>query len=148
MIVLPSILVTLSVSMASAGELGESTRTGLHCPNPTADAPRVSAYQYARSRLFECVQQAGDGDLSQTELRRSRKAIESVLDATLLACEAVFARGDAVKIDEARSQFNQARISSMEWEYFGSEPAPEWGWDPAAARECAHGYTADPTQRQ
>ena len=115
---------------------------------PTMNAPRVSAYDYAKSRLVECVQQTSDGLLTQVELRASRNAIESVLDAALVACDAIFFPGDVSKIDEARSQFNQARISSMEWEYFGSQPAPEWGWDPVGARECARGYTPDPTQRQ
>ncbi len=107
--------------------------------------PQERLYSYARQALRISIADACFGELSPGMLRVQRSIIEGALDAMLDECPSTFVQGDCAAIEAARSAFNLERMASMEWEYFGEQPCPEWGWDPRAVRL---GYTLDPSARQ
>ncbi len=39
--------------------------------------------------------------------------------------------GDLREVNQARAEMNQSIICSQEYEFFGSEDRPEWGWYPS-----------------
>ncbi len=143
MVMLGSILVMLSASLATVGGVPTAPTTGREFSMArgigVGELARVQLYTHAQERLRECVMRAHEGALSQRELRLGRRAVEAALDGALRSCDAVLARGDRQRIEEARAAFNQSRMSSMEWEYFGPTPDPQWGWDPARQFESTGG---------
>ena len=143
MAMLGSILVMLSASLATVGGVptapGTAREFSLAAGIGVGELARVQLYTHAQERLRECVMRAHDGVLSRRDLRLGRRAVEAALEGALRSCDAVLAHGDRQRIEQARAAFNQARILSMEWEYFGAEPRPEWGWDPARQSESTGG---------
>ncbi|MSR29672.1 MAG: hypothetical protein EXS03_08900 [Phycisphaerales bacterium] len=131
--------ITLLVAIAASLDTMVVAECPLPCDRPRAqwtfdELPQVQAYDEARAYLAEAITWAFDGSLSQRELRVRRRAFEVSLDETLESIPAATAPGDLAFVEEARSQFNQARIISMEWEHFGAVADPAWGWDPLRAR--------------
>lgn len=81
--------------------------------------------------LEQLVRQAHQGDISPERLRTERVRVERKLDAHL-AKSAVAARPkEQLVVNQARTDFNQQIMCSQEFEFFGSEDRPEWGWYPS-----------------
>jgi hypothetical protein len=95
--------------------------------------PRREAYEQSAVQLEELVDSARDGRLSQEQLRRERRRVETRLERRLDAAPADMKPGDMREVAAARAEMNQAIIQSQEYEFFGPEDRPEWGWYPSRA---------------
>ena len=81
--------------------------------------------------LKQLVQKAHDGKISPEQLRKQRIRIERTLDANLSNAPVAARAKEQVVVNQARTDLNQQIMSSQEFEFFGSEDRPEWGWYPS-----------------
>lgn len=93
--------------------------------------PRREAYEQSAVQLDELVDKARAGQVSQEQLRRERRRVEARLDHRLGQAPADMKPGDLREVSVARAEMNQAIIRSQEYEFFGPEDRPEWGWYPS-----------------
>ena len=81
--------------------------------------------------LEQLVQKAHDGKISPEQLRKQRIRVERTLDANLNNAPVAARAKEQVAVNQARTDLNQQIMSSQEFEFFGSEDRPEWGWYPS-----------------
>ena len=81
--------------------------------------------------LQQLVQKAHDGKISPEQLRKQRIRVERTLDANLNNAPVASRAKEQVVVNQARTDLNQQIMSSQEFEFFGSEDRPEWGWYPS-----------------
>jgi len=134
---------TLAASHAGATPEGSITRVASAQSAPTAPvAPvtRVDAILSSSDVLLSLVRQAHRGERTPQELRHARLELEASLRRTLASMPAVTRPEDVLLAERAVGRLNQVIIRSQEWEFFGAQPRPQWGWDPQREiRAIEHG---------
>ena len=93
--------------------------------------PQREAYEQSMLQLDGMVAKAQSGKMTQTQLRRERRRLESRLDQRLSQAPVELKPGDVREVAAARAEMNQSIIRSQEYEFFGPEDRPEWGWYPS-----------------
>ena len=88
-------------------------------------------YMQSAEQLDALVTRARDGRIDPDRLRRERRRLESKLDRALSDMPVELKPGDLREVNEARAEMNQSVIRSQEYEFFGPEDRPEWGWYPS-----------------
>lgn len=81
--------------------------------------------------LEQLVQKAHDGKISPEQLRKQRLRVERTLDTNLNNAPVAARAKEQVAVNQARTDLNQQIMSSQEFEFFGPEDRPEWGWFPS-----------------
>jgi len=95
--------------------------------------PRRAALERSTEQLDALVQRAHDGQLSPEQLRSRRRRLEARLNHELSTLPADMKPGDIREVTVSKAEMNQAVIQSQEFEFFGPEDRPEWGWFPSKA---------------
>jgi glycine/D-amino acid oxidase-like deaminating enzyme len=105
----------------------------LAAPVALADGsnPHRDAYLESTQRLDSLVERAQDGRIDLARLRRERRRLEARLDRTLSELPVEFRPGELREVNQARAELNQSVMKSQEYEFFGPEDRPEWGWFPS-----------------
>jgi len=93
--------------------------------------PQREAYVQSADQLDALVVRARDGRMDPERLRRERRRLESKLDRTLSDMPVELKPGDLREVNQARAEMNQSVIRSQEYEFFGPDDRPEWGWYPS-----------------
>jgi len=93
--------------------------------------PQREAYVQSADQLDALVVRARDGRMDPERLRRERRRLESKLDRTLSDMPVELKPGDLREVSQARAEMNQSVIRSQEYEFFGPDDRPEWGWYPS-----------------
>ena len=93
--------------------------------------PQREAYVRSAEQLDALVVRARDGRLDPDRLRRERRCLEARLDRAISGMPVELKPGDLREVNQARAEMNQSIICSQEYEFFGSEDRPEWGWYPS-----------------
>lgn len=93
--------------------------------------PRRDAYIDSAAQLDALLDRAQNGALDPSRLRRERRRVEAKLDRRLAALPVDFKPGELREENHARAEMNQSVIRSQEYEFFGPEDRPEWGWYPS-----------------
>ena len=93
--------------------------------------PRRDAYVDSAEQLDALLDRAQSGTLDPSRLRRERRRVEAKLDRRLAALPVDFKPGELRDENHARAEMNQSVIRSQEYEFFGPEDRPEWGWYPS-----------------
>lgn len=93
--------------------------------------PRREAYEQSSVQLDDLVDKARVGKVSQEQLRRERRRVEARLERRLDQAPVDMKPGDMREVSVARAEMNQSIIRSQEYEFFGPEDRPEWGWYPS-----------------
>ncbi|MFZ4722432.1 MAG: hypothetical protein ACOYMI_04705 [Phycisphaerales bacterium] len=93
--------------------------------------PRRDAYVQSADQLDALVVRARDGRMDPERLRRERRRLESRLDRALSDMPVDLKPGDLREVSQARAEMNQSVIRSQEYEFFGPDDRPEWGWYPS-----------------
>ena len=81
--------------------------------------------------LDQLIQKAHEGKITQEQLRAQRKRVEQKLNASLANAPVEVHTKQQVAVNQARTDLNQKIIGSIEFEFFGPEYRPEWGWFPS-----------------
>jgi predicted transglutaminase-like cysteine proteinase len=107
--------------------------TALAMPAAFADGSNAhrDAYVDSTQKLDSLVERAHGGRLDAGRLRRERRRLEARLDRSLADLPVEFRPGELREVNQARAEMNQSVIRSQEFEFFGSEDRPEWGWYPS-----------------
>jgi hypothetical protein len=95
--------------------------------------PRRAALERSTEQLDALVQKAHGGQLSPEQLRARRRRLEARLNHELSTLPADMKPGDIREVTVSKAEMNQAVIQSQEFEFFGPEDRPEWGWFPSKA---------------
>lgn len=95
------------------------------------DKPQKQAYVQSTARLDGFVRSAEEGVITPQQLRSQRRRVEARLNQVLSDAPIELKPGDLHEIAAARCEMNQSVIRSQEFEFFGSEDRPEWGWFPS-----------------
>lgn len=93
--------------------------------------PRRAALERSTQELDALVQRAHDGQLSSEQLRARRRRLEARLSHEVSQLPADMKPGDMHEVAVSQGEMNQAVIKSQEFEFFGPEDRPEWGWFPS-----------------
>ena len=93
--------------------------------------PQREAYMQSADQLDALVVRARDGRMDPERLRRERRRLESKLDRALSGMPVELKPGDLREVSQARAEMNQSVIRSQEYEFFGPDDRPEWGWYPS-----------------
>lgn len=93
--------------------------------------PQREAYVRSADQLDALVVRARDGRMAPDRLRRERRRLESKLDRAISDMPVELKPGDLREVNQARAEMNQSVIRSQEYEFFGPEDRPEWGWYPS-----------------
>ena len=93
--------------------------------------PQREAYVQSAEQLDALVARARDGRMDTNRLRRERRRLESRLDRAISDMPIELKPGDLSEVNQARAEMNQSVIRSQEYEFFGPEDRPEWGWYPS-----------------
>lgn len=93
--------------------------------------PRRDAYIDGKEQLDSLVARAERGALSRERLRSERRRVERRLEQRLAQAPAEAKPGEVREASAARAEMNQSVICSQEFEFFGPEDRPEWGWFPS-----------------
>jgi len=94
-------------------------------------SPQRDAYEDGRSQLDDLVARAERGGISRQRLRNERKRVEQRLEHRLAQAPVELKPGELREVSAARAEMNQSLIRSQEFEFFGPEDRPEWGWFPS-----------------
>ena len=97
--------------------------------------PRRAAFERSTEQLDALLRRARDGQLSPEQLRARRRRLEALLNQALSTMPADMKPGDMREVTVSRAEMNQAVIRSQEFEFFGPEDRPEWGWFPSRAAQ-------------
>lgn len=89
------------------------------------------AYMDGKGQLDALLARAEQGTLSQERLRRERRRVESRIDRALADAPTDLRPGELTEISAARTEMHQSLIRSHEFEFFGPQDRPEWGWYPS-----------------
>jgi len=118
--------------MKNSSRLGIALVVGL-ASSALADGanPQREAYMQSAEQLDALVTRARDGRIDPDRLRRERRRLESKLDRAISDMPVELKPGDLREVNEARAEMNQSVIRSQEYEFFGPEDRPEWGWYPS-----------------
>ena len=92
--------------------------------------PQREVYMQSAEQLDALVIRARDGRIDPDRLRRERRRLESKLDRAISDLPVELKPGDLREVNQARAEMNQSVIRSQEYEFFGPEDRPEWGWYP------------------
>ncbi|MGA1266443.1 MAG: hypothetical protein ACO32J_04610 [Phycisphaerales bacterium] len=114
---------TLSISMAILWIASAALATD--------GSPQRRAFERSTLDLEGLVAQARQGRITAGQLRDRRRRLEARLDRELSLTPVELKPGDLQEVAAARAEMNQAVIHSQEFEFFGSEDRPEWGWYPS-----------------
>ena len=95
--------------------------------------PRRAAFERSTEQLDALVQRAHEGRLSPEQLRVRRRRLEARLNHELSLLPVDMKPGDVREVTVSQAEMNQSVIKSQEFEFFGSEDRPEWGWFPRNA---------------
>jgi hypothetical protein len=93
--------------------------------------PQREAYMRSAEQLDALVIRAREGRIDPDRLRRERRRLESKLDRAISDLPVELKPGDLREVNQARAEMNQSVIRSQEYEFFGPEDRPEWGWYPS-----------------
>ena len=93
--------------------------------------PQREVYMQSAEQLDALVIRARDGRIDPDRLRRERRRLESKLDRAISDLPVELKPGDLREVNQARAEMNQSVIRSQEYEFFGPEDRPEWGWYPS-----------------
>jgi hypothetical protein len=93
--------------------------------------PQRLAFERSTLDLEGLVTQAREGRITAGQLRDRRRRLEARLDRELSQAPVELKPGDLQEVAAARAEMNQAVIHSQEFEFFGPEDRPEWGWYPS-----------------
>jgi hypothetical protein len=93
--------------------------------------PQREAYMRSVEQLDALVIRAREGRIDPDRLRRERRRLESKLDRAISDLPVELKPGDLREVNQARAEMNQSVIRSQEYEFFGPEDRPEWGWYPS-----------------
>jgi hypothetical protein len=93
--------------------------------------PQREAYMRSVEQLDALVIRAREGRIDPDRLRRERRRLESKLDRAISDLPVELKPGDLGEVNQARAEMNQSVIRSQEYEFFGPEDRPEWGWYPS-----------------
>lgn len=94
------------------------------------DAQR-DAYIDGKSQLDDLVASAERGGMSQERLRRERRRVERCVVQRIAEAPVEAKPAEMRDVSAARAEMNQSVIRSQEFEFFGAEDRPEWGWYPS-----------------
>lgn len=118
--------------MMKSVPLGIVLVIGWSAPAIADDAnPQRQAYVQSAEQLDALVIRAREGRIDPDRLRRERRRLESKLDRAISDMPVELKPGDLREVNQARAEMNQSVIRSQEYEFFGSEDRPEWGWYPS-----------------
>lgn len=92
--------------------------------------PRRAAFERSTEELDGLVRRARDGQLSPEQLRARRRRLEARLSHEVSQLPVDMKPGDMREVTVSQAEMNQAVIQSQEFEFFGPEDRPEWGWFP------------------
>lgn len=118
--------------MTNSSRLGIALMVGL-ASSALADGgnPQREVYMQSAEQLDALVTRARDGRIDPGRLRRERRRLESKLDRAISDLPVDLKPGDLREVNQARAEMNQSVIRSQEYEFFGPEDRPEWGWYPS-----------------
>lgn len=118
--------------MMKMSRLGVALVLGCTASAVADDAnPQREAYVQSAEQLDALVARARDGRMDTNRLRRERRRLESRLDRAISDMPIELKPGDLSEVNQARAEMNQSVIRSQEYEFFGPEDRPEWGWYPS-----------------
>ena len=81
--------------------------------------------------LEQLVQKAHDGTITPEQLRKQRVHVERKLDEKLNNASVAARAKEQAAVNQARTDLNQQIMCSQEFEFFGAQDRPEWGWYPS-----------------
>jgi len=116
----------LTTTLALAAALGVCSMASANDTNP-----RKQSFERSTDQLDELVLKAKDGRITQEQLRKQRRRVEARLDHELSSAAVELKPGELREVTVARAEMNQSIITSQEFEFFGAEDRPEWGWYPS-----------------
>jgi hypothetical protein len=93
--------------------------------------PQRDAYMDGKGQIDDLLRRAERGGLSQDRLRRERRRVEQRVALRVSQVATELKPGDLREVSAARAEMNQSVIRSQEYEFFGAEDRPEWGWFPS-----------------
>ena len=93
--------------------------------------PQRDAYVDGKTQLDDLVTRAERGGISQGRLRTERRRVERRVEHRLAESPVELRPGELREVSVARAEMNQSLIRSQEFEFFGPEDRPEWGWFPS-----------------
>lgn len=96
--------------------------------------PRRQALERSARELQSMVGDTHAGRITPEQLRNRRRRLERRLEVELDGMPVDLKPGDFREISMARAEMNHAVICSQEFEFFGTEDRPEWGWYPSRSR--------------
>lgn len=96
-----------------------------------AEVTQKEAVVEATDTLGQLVVNAHGGQLTPEQLRDRRIRVERHLDQTLSDAPAATHPKELAEVDKCRTDFNQQIIRSQEYEFFGPNDNPQWGWYPS-----------------
>lgn len=120
-------------ALPSAGMVAsvDPVTLGATTSGPTAPATPFAALERAGASLQALLERAHHGELSQSALRIARRAVEARLELELAGMATDLRPGEMERLGDARAKLNQIIIRCQEWEFFGPNDRPEWGWYPS-----------------
>ena len=128
-------VVGVSVVAAASAHAGEAN-------------PRRAAFERSTEELDGLVQRAREGKLSPEQLRARRRRLEARLSHEVSQLPVEMKPGDMREMTVSQAEMNQAVIQSQEFEFFGPEDRPEWGWFPSrSAKGTGSTLVVDPDGR-
>ena len=81
--------------------------------------------------LEQLVQKAHGGTITPEQLRKQRMHVERKLDEKLNNAPVAVRAKEQAAVNQARTDLNQQIMRSQEFEFFGAQDRPEWGWYPS-----------------
>ncbi|MSR33798.1 MAG: hypothetical protein EXS12_03205 [Phycisphaerales bacterium] len=108
------------------GVIGAGTSAGI-----AAGVTQKEVIAQATATLEQLVQKGHDGKITQAQLRTQRMLIERRLEASLLQSPIAVRAKEQDAVNHVRTALNQKIMFSQEFEFFGSQDQPEWGWYPS-----------------
>ena len=97
-----------------------------------AEAPtQTEVLAQSTATLEQLVQKAHDGTITPEQLRKQRVHVERKLDEKLNNAPVAARAKEQAAVNQARTDLNQQIMCSQEFEFFGAQDRPEWGWYPS-----------------
>ncbi|MCE9618670.1 MAG: hypothetical protein K8R92_02035 [Planctomycetes bacterium] len=95
------------------------------------DASQKEAVVEATGELGQLVVKAHGGKLTPGQLRAQRLLVQRRMNQHLADAPALNHPKEVAEVDQARTDLNQQVMRSQEFEFFGPEDCPQWGWYPS-----------------